>query len=68
MTQKYAKVQAEILNAYDTAQVTRRPVEVTVSGHIVKVSPLQGIAPFTVEPHGSMTLWETCNFLSNRTI
>lgn len=68
MTKAYQKVQAEILTAYDEAQATRTTVEKTVSGTVVKVSPGNGIAPFFVDALGSMTLWEICNFLANRTI
>jgi hypothetical protein len=68
MTKAYQKVQAEILNAYDTAQAKRETVEITVSGQIVKVSHGSGIAPFFIDAFGSLTLWEVCNLLSNRTV
>jgi hypothetical protein len=68
MTQKYAKVQAEILNAYDTAQTTGKLTTVTISGTVLQAAPWYGITPFYTEAHGYLTFWEACNLLSNRTI
>ena len=68
MTQKYAKVQAEILNAYDSAQSTNKIATVTVSGVVVRAAPWCGRTPFFTEAHGYMNLWEICNLLANRTI
>ena len=65
MTKAYEKVQTELLNAYNVAESTRKVVEVTVSGTVVRVAPWCGIGSFYV---GNLTLSEACNLLSNRTI
>ena len=65
MTKAYEKVQTELLNAYNVAESTRKVVEVTVSGTVVRVEPWCGSVSFYV---GNLTLSEDCNLLSNRTI
>ena len=65
MTKAYEKVQTELLNAYNVAESTRKVVEVTVSGTVVRVEPWCGSGSFYV---GNLTLSEACNLLSNRTI